>query len=574
MPNMHRISIRTVIIAMTLLVTMLTMLLYNTVYGNLTVEAFTQLDLTIVTQNVEQAKEQLDTLITDADKLLNYVTQSVLLRSDFTPARFNSYVEPLVQTEEGISSVALYSNTGALLAANTAENKEHTPTEFSVSEESWFQDALTHSDVSYSAAHLDHSYAGQNTWIVTLAQKVTYMESSGTPNAGVLAVHIRLKAIEDICNAYSGSARGSLILTDREGMTIYSPRRLTEALPTLSDVYRSAGTRTEEQQMLQISQPLENEQWILVGLTREGELGQTSRTMKQKGLTVLSLSMLLAFLLALCISALVCKPFRYMERAMHRIDSGVSGLRLQSRGYKEFVSLIGTYNGMIDRIEELIAESESKQEQLRSMEIAALEEQINPHFLYNALDSITWLIETGNGKDAVGMIGALARLMRLSINRGGNFHAVEREVEHIHNYLIIQKTRYGQRFASHIHVEKEAEPLLCPRLILQPIVENAIKHGIAENEDCQVVVRVFIENDKLVITVWDDGMGLPPDKLRDVQAALRETRAPDPEQISGLALKSINRRIRLLCGEEYGITIESETEEWTCVRFELPCQCS
>ena len=99
MPNMHRISIRTVIIAMTLLVTMLTMLLYNTVYGNLTVEAFTQLDLTIVTQNVEQAKEQLDTLITDADKLLNYVTQSVLLRSDFTPARFNSYVEPLVQTE-------------------------------------------------------------------------------------------------------------------------------------------------------------------------------------------------------------------------------------------------------------------------------------------------------------------------------------------------------------------------------------------------------------------------------------------------------------------------------------------
>ena len=372
MPNMHRISIRTVIIAMTLLVTMLTMLLYNTVYGNLTGEAFTQLDLTIVTQNVEQAKEQLDAVVTGADKLLNYVTQSVLMRSDFTPARFSSYVEPLVQTEEGISSVALYSDTGVLLAANMADTVQHPPTERGMSDEAWFQDALTHSDISYSTAHLDHSYSGEYTWVVSLARRVTYMDNSGIPKDGVLAVHIRLKAIEDICSAYSGSARGSLILTDREGMTIYSPRRLTEALPTLSDVYRRAGTRTEEQQMLQISQPLENEQWILVGLTREGELGQTSHTMKQKSLTVLSLSMLLAFLLALYISALVCKPFRYMERAMHRLDSGVSGLRLQSRGYKEFVSLIGTYNGMIYRIEELIAESESKQEQLRSMEIDEL----------------------------------------------------------------------------------------------------------------------------------------------------------------------------------------------------------
>ena len=309
-----------------------------------------------------------------------------------------------------------------------------------------------------------------------------------------------------------------------------------------------------------------------MGLTREGEITQGGKALQRKGLTVLLFSMLIAGVLAAVVATWVCRPFRHMERAMHRIDAGVSGVRLESHGYREFVSLTHTYNGMIDRIEQLMQESERKQEQLRRMEIASLEEQINPHFLYNALDSITWLVETGRGKDAVTTIGALARLLRLSINRGGNFHTVSREVEHIHNYLIIQKMRYGQRFASHIHVEKEAEALYCPRLILQPIVENAIKHGIADNEDCQIVVRVFLKEDRLVMTVWDDGMGLLPEKLEEVQRALRENQPPNPEQISGLALKSINRRIRLLCGEQYGIGIDSETEEWTCVTIELPCR--
>ena len=119
------------------------------------------------------------------------------------------------------------------------------------------------------------------------------------------------------------------------------------------------------------------------------------------------------------------------------------------------------------------------------------------------------------------MVGALAKLLRLSINRGGNFHAVRREVEHVESYLLIQRTRYGQRFSSRIHVERAAEDLLCPRLILQPLVENAIKHGIGDNTGCTIEVRVFLEGESLVMTVRDDGMGILPYKLRSVQQALR-----------------------------------------------------
>ena len=566
----HKVSIRMVIMVMTLTVTLTTMLVYGGVFGNLAGETFTQMDLKLVTQNVSRAKEQLDVLVRDAQGLSDYIAHSVLTQTDFAPGEFAGQVDPFVETGSAVGSVALYDSSGRPICASSAGKPGPFLTAQSVAERDWFRTALTSGEEVFSGAHLERSYRGDYSWVATLARRVVYTGADDTLSNGVLAVNIRLSAIDEICREYSGQECGSLVLTDLAGNLVYSPRAKLEALPGASDVFRSVGSRQEGQQQLELSQPLENEQWILVGLTREGEIRQGELALQQKGLTVLLFSLLIAAGLAAVVATWICRPFRYMERAMHRIDAGVSGVRLESHGYREFVSLTNTYNGMIDRIEQLMQESERKQEQLRHMEVAALEEQINPHFLYNALDSITWLVETGRGGDAVTTIGALARLLRLSINRGGNFHTVSREVEHIHNYLIIQKTRYGQRFASHIHVEKEAEALYCPRLILQPIVENAIKHGIADNEDCQIVVRVFLKEGRLVMTVWDDGMGILPEKLSEVQRALRENQPPNPEQISGLALKSINRRIRLLCGESYGIAIDSETEEWTCVTIELP----
>lgn len=568
---MHKISIRFVIVVMTLTVTLTTLLIYNGVFGTLVGETFTQMDLKLVTQSVSRAKEQLDVLVLDAQGLSDYIAHVVLTQANFVPGEFAEQVNPLVETGNAVSSVALYSSAGMPVCASSAGKSGPFLTAQSVQEQDWFDMALHGEGPIFSGARMERSYRGDYSWVATMTQRAAYTDADGGLSTGVLAVNIRLSAIEEICKEYSGQECGSLVLTDLAGRIVYSPRAKLEALPGASDVFRSVGSRQEGQQQLELSQPLENEQWILVGLTREGELSQGGQALQRKGLTVLLFSMLFAALLAAMVATWICRPFRYMERAMHRIDAGVSGVRLENHGYREFVSLTRTYNGMIDRIEQLMQESERKQEQLRKMEIASLEEQINPHFLYNALDSITWLVETGRSKDAVSTIGALARLLRLSINRGGNFHTVAREVDHIHNYLIIQKTRYGQRFASHIHVEKEAEALYCPRLILQPIVENAIKHGVAENEDCQIVVRVFLEEERLKITVWDDGMGMLPDKLEEVQRALRENQPPNPEQISGLALKSINRRIRLLCGEQFGITIDSEMEEWTCVTIELPC---
>ena len=565
--RVRRISLRTMLLVMMVAVTLCTMLLFNAVYGNMTGEVFSQLDLRLINQNLARAKDRLDEALLGAQDLWDYVQDSVLLREDFAPGGFSAAVEPLLDVEGDLSSILLYKRTGTAVAAS--DQSEGFLSSQNPQEEAWFQAALAGEGCAFSGARLEHCYRGRYTWVVTLAGPCVYRVPGGYEQ-GVLAVNLRLSALADICDAFSGGEAGTFTLADSAGQTVYSPHAKAQNLRAVSAVYAGVGARSADERQIEISQPLEGGQYVLTCRMAESQLAASRQDMQRRGLLVLGLSLLLALTMAFALSAYVARPFRAMERTMAGAGAGFPGPRLRLAGCKEFAQLSNAYNAMIDQIERLMRETKDNQDQLRQMEIAALEEQINPHFLYNALDSITWLIETQRGADAVQMVGALAKLLRLSINRGGNFHAVRREVEHVESYLLIQRTRYGQRFSSRIHVERAAEDLLCPRLILQPLVENAIKHGIGDNTGCTIEVRVFLEGESLVMIVRDDGMGILPDKLRSVQQALRESQPPRPDEISGLALKSVNRRIRLLCGAEWGITIDSETEEYTCVRIALP----
>ena len=565
--RVRRISLRTMLLVMMVAVTLCTMLLFNAVYGNMTGEVFSQLDLRLINQNLARAKDRLDEVLLGAQDLWDYVQDSVLLREDFAPGGFSAAVEPLLDVEGDLSSILLYKRTGTAVAAS--DQSEGFLSSQNPQEEDWFQAALAGEGCAFSGARLEHCYRGRYTWVVTLAGPCVYRVPGGYEQ-GILAVNLRLSALADICDAFSGGEAGTFTLADSAGRLVYSPHAKAQNLRAVSAVYAGVGARSADERQIEISQPLEGGQYVLTCRMAESQLAASRQDMQRRGLLVLGLSLLLALTMAFALSAYVARPFRAMERTMAGAGAGFPGPRLRLAGCKEFAQLSNAYNAMIDQIERLMRETKDNQDQLRQMEIAALEEQINPHFLYNALDSITWLIETQRGADAVQMVGALAKLLRLSINRGGNFHAVRREVEHVESYLLIQRTRYGQRFSSRIHVERAAEDLLCPRLILQPLVENAIKHGIGDNTGCTIEVRVFLEGESLVMTVRDDGMGILPDKLRSVQQALRESQPPRPDEISGLALKSVNRRIRLLCGAEWGITIDSEMEEYTCVRIALP----
>ena len=567
---MNRLSLRTVIVTMMLVIALACTLLYNAVYGMLTDQTFSEMDLQSIGQNLDLAKTRLDHILLDAQTLLSDAETQIHAASYFDPGSFRRSIMQRLEYEDSVSSVILYDASGTPLC--TVGRSDAT---FSLyrgySADDWILSALETPEISYSPARLEHCFRDNYEFVAVMAQPVEYIPAAeAAPQKGLLTVSIRLDVLASVCIEQSGEGRGQLILLTAAGEPLYSPRAKLNSLTQLSPEFTGVGVRQPDSQLLELSKPLAGEKWILLTQVNQYQMQSTQQTLHNKSLIVLALSLLLGFVLALLLSALISRPLKAMEQTIEQSNGASAAPRVRTRGLKEFASFARRYNEMLDRIDMLNAETAHNQEQLRQMEIAALEEQINPHFLYNALDSISWLVETCRGSAAVNMITSLAQLLRLSIHRGGNFHTVRREVDHVRSYLTIQQTRGGNRFRMELDAAPETLDLLCPRLILQPLAENAIKHGIGDNTGCRIAIRVFIENDRLIMTVSDDGMGILPDKLRQIQQELDAGSPPNPDEISGLALKSVNRRIRLLCGEDSGITIDSEMEEWTCARITLP----
>jgi two-component system sensor histidine kinase YesM len=208
-----------------------------------------------------------------------------------------------------------------------------------------------------------------------------------------------------------------------------------------------------------------------------------------------------------------------------------------------------------------------EQEAKRKSELEVLQSQIHPHFLYNTLNSVVRLAGTGKNEDVITMITSLSRFFRISLSKGEHFISVADELEHIRNYLIIQKMRYKNKFEYAIEADEAALECRTMKLVLQPLVENAIYHGIEPSADEGfITISARLLEGKLCLQVKDDGLGISPQKLSDLL-----TGPTHQDDGSGIGLRNVHERIRLNYGEDYGLQIESEREEGTTVSVWLPC---
>ncbi len=216
----------------------------------------------------------------------------------------------------------------------------------------------------------------------------------------------------------------------------------------------------------------------------------------------------------------------------------------------------------------LLRQVQQEQIQLRKAEFLVLQSQINPHFLYNTLDAITWLAESGEQETVVKMVGSLSEFFRTSLNHGKDIVTVAEDVHHIRSYLEIQSIRYQDILEYEIDVPGRFDDILIPKLTLQPLVENALYHGIKNKRGGgRIVIRGFEENDSLVISVIDNGVGMDKERLNQVRDGISE-KAPEEKNIYGLY--NVNERIRLHFGEAYGVQIESSQGEGSVISIRLP----
>ena len=245
---------------------------------------------------------------------------------------------------------------------------------------------------------------------------------------------------------------------------------------------------------------------------------------------------------------------------MRDIETGLDEVEVDERGCYEAQSLSRHFNGMTHTIDRLMKEITEKEQHLRTSEISALHSQINPHFLYNTLDTIVWMAEFGDGEKVIELTKALASFFRLSLSGGNELTTVENELDHVRQYLFIQKERYGDTLQYEIEMDETLRGRKIPKLLVQPIVENALYHGIRGlSRQGMISVRAMAEGDDIMCIVHDNGDGFDT-----AAAAVHRT-----TKLGGVGIQNVDERIKLYYGEEYGVSVVSSVASGTTVAIRL-----
>lgn len=304
--------------------------------------------------------------------------------------------------------------------------------------------------------------------------------------------------------------------------------------------------------------------WKLINLVPLDQLSDDTKIIRSITVYGVLISLALCLLLILFFSLKVLSPLKQIRRYMKYIENENFNVSINVKGNDE-ISLLGkSFNKMSKKLNELINEVYTVQIKQKEAELKALQAQINPHFLYNTLDTIYWMCRMENAVESSYLIQALSRLFRLSLNSGNEFTTVRHEIDHLDNYLTIQEKRFEELIRFKINVSDEVLGCKVVKLVLQPLVENAIYHGI-EKKGSQgtISVSVLREGNDVVYIIQDDGAGADEEELTKLLEKVEKNNR-------GFGIKNVNDRIKLYFGNEYGIKFSSSYENGTTVTVRQP----
>jgi len=566
-----RPSIRLVMPLCMVGVALMVMVIVCVIYSTTATTMFSQLGMSNTLQAMDQVSERLSDSIGQVEDVLREVADGMEDRGSTDSRQFDSSLRLSAGAMENLSALLLLDEYGnPVLGLPSAEIKKICR----LTSMDWFNQARTagFGETVFSRPHVQNLYPGEYPWVVSVTRKVRYWQDD-LPHTGILMADMRLEPLEDICRSVTLGDNGYLYILDDSGNIIYHPEQKLMSLELISEEnILSEDTQSEDQSMV-LAQTIEGTNWKLTASVTSDDVAKYSTAFISRVTWVVIALTAGVLLVALWLSMRIVQPLTDIQVSMQRIERNLDDNRmsLPEEGFAEYASLAHSYNVMLHRIRGLMQETVDRQEQLRRMEIGALQEQINPHFLYNTLDSIVRVMETGRTPEAIEMVQALAKLFRLSINNGDYFLTVEQEMDYARNYLTIQQVRYKKRFKYELYMDESIKDLPCPKIILQPLIENSLKHGMSDMPGCTLIVRARQEGYNIVLSVEDDGLGIPPEKLKKLQEMLRDdSNIMVKKSRYGIGLRNTNRRIKLLYGSDYGLTIESEVEERTCVTITFP----
>lgn len=480
------------------------------------------------------------------------------------------------ENRDDLVSLAVFDGRGALVSAVPLSTVKR---DAAPEESDWFQAASrSMENLHFSTPHVQNIFDDPDypyRWVVSLSRHVQ-LTRDGATEGGVLLVDMSFSGVEQVCRDVTLGEGGYLYLIDGDGELIYHPRQQLIYAGLLEENNRQAasyrdGTHLEEfrRQSRQVTvKTVGYTGWKLVGVVPAVSWLGSSPQLPLFGLTLLLFAIFLISFLNFLISARISDPIRRLERSIRELDRGLVEVEIEEGGCYEVQRLSHAISSMVSTMRHLMDDIVRQEEQKRRSELEVLQSQINPHFLYNTLDSVIWMTESGQQKEAIQMVTSLARLFRISLSKGKSIIPLADELEHARHYMNIQQIRFKNKFVTEIKAAPGTEELYTLKLIIQPLLENAIYHGCASAEDDGVIrVSAYREGDDLLIDVEDNGLGMRPEVAASLlDRDLSEVRTKG----SGIGVRNVHQRVSLTFGEGYGLTISSEPDEGTRVRIRLP----
>lgn len=537
------------------------------------------LNATIIEENsgiVGQLGESVDSYLRNVMKVSDSIYYNVIKNTDISNDDIKKGMNLIyVNNDNMIDDIALISGKGELIESMPALRLKDNS---NVLEKDFFKKSMAESEyINFSMPHIrdlfdrnENSYS----WVISLSRAVEVTDE-GKATQALLLINLNYMYFEEIFSNVNLGNGGYVYLTNDRGDIIWHPKQNeiysgrfkedNKYAATLKD-----GITVENLRGKNITlnvRTIGYTGWKLVGVTPSAALGVDGIKFRFFVLFVADLFLFLLAMINAFISDKISNPIKRLDGSVREIESGNLDVEIVPSGSYEVEHLGKSIKNMLGRIKVLMSDLVAEHNAKRKSEFDTLQSQINPHFLYNTLDIIVWMIENENSDKAVNIVTALAKFFRISLSKGKNIITVKDEVEHVRNYLMIQNMRFKNRFEYSIDVDEKVLSYSSLKLMLQPLVENAIYHGMEFMDgDGEIDVKVFKEDDSLYFTITDNGLGMSEDM---VETLLSKDFVPSKKG-SGIGVKNVNERIKLYFGSEYGLKVESEPDEGTKITIHLP----